>query len=574
MGIIQINQIKDELHNRYDGKIDLADAVNARPEQKEDLFLTRALCCLAIESLTGGDRDAIAKSITDGSGDNGVDAVYFHEDEGKLYIAQSKFNKKGDSEPELGDIKKFIDGVKDLISCRFDKFNKKMQDRESEITDILDTKRNLRVVVILAYTAINLSDLSKGEFDKLTKEQNDSGEVWSFEKFNQIKFYEEIIKQSNQTIDIMDLCLYEWGRKDNPKRAYYGQVSGLQLAELWNQYGNSLFSKNIRKLLAETEINTEMKSTLEKEPQNFWYYNNGITIVCDKVKKSIKFGAERTFGIFECYGVSVVNGAQTVGTIGNYYKEKGVANCLENVFVSVKLVSANKDQEEQNGESDTKLIYDVTKANNRQNKIENRDFISLDIEQKRIAQELKPKGITYNLARSFENAVDDVSFDLEEATVALSNCYSSSASTLVHREPGLVWSDIEHARYKKIFNPSVTGYYVWNCVLVQRLLKKSIEELKKTKRRDERSILTNGDDVILSIIFRFIKDRISKSDIGVDYIFNEIDKDKFVGVIFEKLKVEVTRIGKGVPTIFKNFTDCEEIFNNIAAAINPEDIAR
>ncbi|MFL0167925.1 AIPR family protein [Candidatus Clostridium helianthi] len=574
MGILQINQIKDELHKRYDGKIDISDTVNANPEQKEDLFLTRALCCLAIESLSGNNRDEIGKSITDGSKDNGIDAIYFDQEEGKLYIAQSKFNKKGDSEPELGDIKKFIDGIKDLISCRFDKFNKKIQDREEEITEILDTKRNIKVVVILAYTAVNFADISREEFDKLIKEQNDSGDVWSFEKFNQTKFYGEIVKQSNESIYVPDIGLYEWGKKEHPKRAYYGQASALQLAKLWEQYGNALFSKNIRKLLSETEINTEIKNSLESDPQNFWYYNNGITIVCEKVKKSIKYGGDRSFGLFECFGISIVNGAQTVGTIGKYFKEKGSDECLEGVFIPVKLVSANKDQDEQAGDVDAKLISEITRANNRQNKIENRDFISLDVEQKRISQELKAKGITYNIARSFENIVDDQNFDLEEATVALSNCCDINASTLAHREPGLIWSDTGHSRYKRIFNPSVNGYYVWNCVLIQRKIKASIEAIRKIKKRDERSILTNGDDVISSVVFNFIKDKINKSDIGIQNIFEEIDQDKFVYKIFELLKEEVSRIGKGIPTIFKNFTDCEDIFNSLIKKVRLEDISK
>lgn len=28
-----------------------------------------------------------------------------------------------------------------------------------------------------------------------------------------------------------------------------------------------------------------MEATLEKEPEFFWYYNNGITIVCDKAER-------------------------------------------------------------------------------------------------------------------------------------------------------------------------------------------------------------------------------------------------------------------------------------------------
>jgi|GEM_PF-4753733 len=47
---------------------------------------------------------------------------------------------------------------------------------------------------------------------------------------------------------------------------------------------------------------------------------------------------------------------------------------------------------------------------------------------------------------------------------------------------------------------------------------------------------------------------------------SEIDSfniDNIIEYSQEKLKDEVKVIGKGIPTIFKNFTHCEEIYNNI-----------
>ena len=39
--------------------------------------------------------------------------------------------------------------------------------------------------------------------------------------------------------------------------------------------GRKIFAKNIRGYLGEnTDINKSMKYTIEKEPHNFWYFNN------------------------------------------------------------------------------------------------------------------------------------------------------------------------------------------------------------------------------------------------------------------------------------------------------------
>lgn len=37
-------------------------------------------------------------------------------------------------------------------------------------------------------------------------------------------------------------------------------------------------------MLGATEVNDEVKRTIEEQPENFWYYNNGITIVAESIK--------------------------------------------------------------------------------------------------------------------------------------------------------------------------------------------------------------------------------------------------------------------------------------------------
>lgn len=49
----------------------------------------------------------------------------------------------------------------------------------------------------------------------------------------------------------------------------------------WVTYGNRLFDHNIHNPLSLTPINNELVETLTEEPSNFWYFNNGITILCD-----------------------------------------------------------------------------------------------------------------------------------------------------------------------------------------------------------------------------------------------------------------------------------------------------
>ena len=86
---------------------------------------------------------------------------------------------------------------------------------------------------------------------------------------------------------------------------------------------------------------------------------------------------------------------------------------------------------------------EVTKTNNRQNRIENRDFVALDPEQSRLRSELAIDGIDYQLVRS-ESATRTLNtFDLVEATTALA-CASGNVRLVVQlkREIGKLWEDV------------------------------------------------------------------------------------------------------------------------------------
>src|SRR5205085_5896671 len=62
-------------------------------------------------------------------------------------------------------------------------------------------------------------------------------------------------------------------------------------------------------------VNDAIVATVRDLPDNFLYFNNGITLLCSELEKQPLGGKSRNSGVFECKGASVVNGAQTVGSI-------------------------------------------------------------------------------------------------------------------------------------------------------------------------------------------------------------------------------------------------------------------
>ena len=87
------------------------------------------------------DDIAAAKRVTDGTGDNGIDAVFFDAAEKNCLLVQSEWISSGNGSIEVGDVHKFIQGVRDLLDAKFDRFNAKMQTHRDKVFAALWTHR-------------------------------------------------------------------------------------------------------------------------------------------------------------------------------------------------------------------------------------------------------------------------------------------------------------------------------------------------------------------------------------------------------------------------------------------------
>lgn len=559
LSIVEFNQVKKKIEKDFANLIDLSDVTEVNSTDKKNFFLTRALAAYTISHFAQVENEIAANSVVDGGNDNGIDAVYYDEKSRLLYLIQSKWKQDGKSEPSYGDIKKFIGGVKDLFNQRFDLFNNKVNSKKDTIMDSLNDART-KCKLIIAYTGLNFSDPSKRDIADFVHEMNDASELVSVEIFNLRVLHKSLIADSyGDTIDL-NIHLTEWGMKKEPTVAYYGQVSGIEIAHWWKEYNQRLFAKNLRELLENSEINNEITKTIEIDPDNFWYYNNGITIVSKSIDKTMAGGSSRSYGNFECKGISIVNGAQTVGTIGKCLLSKGLKENLEKISVTVRLISLEKSEED--------FGKYITRNNNRQNEIKSRDLVALDPVQQRIKRELAIDGIAYHIMRSSEEKITSNSFDVGESTIALAcSMEDSNFAVQVKREIGILWEDIDKAPYKILFNPSVSGYYIWRCVQIQRNIDKEIEEIKNKTSNKENAIAVHGNRIISHLVFNELNIKNFKN---LDFNFDEFIKiiDFHSKVTFNyNLLIEEIRESFGdsvvIPVLFKNSQKCKELVEDI-----------
>ena len=287
---------------------------------------------------------------------------------------------------------------------------------------------DVRIVLVIAYTGADPlgADIAR-MMTQYLETQNNVGdtEVFSFERFDLGRLYSQLSGAAGRNIKLQ-IAITEWATVSSPFRAYYGQVNLADVAS-WAEYGKALLYKNLRFYRGATDVNDAIEESLRRTPDLFWYLNNGITILCSSITKLPIHGESRDFGVFECHGVSVVNGAQTLGVVWEAAKKTpDIGKSLAKVHV--RLLSLENCPE---GFDRT-----VTTATNTQNRIEQRDFAALDGLQQRLAREMALDGRRYAFKTGDPDPRNGEGCSIEEAAVALA-CAEDDTNLAVDAEAGL-----------------------------------------------------------------------------------------------------------------------------------------
>ena len=214
--------------------------------------------------------------------------------------------------------------------------------------------------------------------------------------------------------------LAQWGLLPGPYRAVYGSVAATDLVSWFEQYGNKIFAENIRYGIEKSEVNDGIIATAHKDPEHFWYYNNGVTAICDTIDKQPIGGPDTSSGVFDVKKISVINGAQTITSLGRA-KQSGAD--LSQIRVHLRIISITDTPED--------FATSVTSANNTQNDLNPVDFVAIDPNQDRIRREAGQLGITYTFRRGDKEPDRAHGFTIRSATVAAA-CASNDLRLAVY----------------------------------------------------------------------------------------------------------------------------------------------
>ena len=565
MSVLHVTQIARRVRESFESHIP-KDELKATDPEIDIKIQTRCLAAFAVQAATDcTDLDAGA-AVIDGGEDNGLDAVFYSPGQNCLVLVQSKWIRDGKSEPDSAEVAKFCNGVHDLVNSEFGRFNERLKRRQSSIENAL-SNFNCRLMLVLVHTGKSvLAEHATRQIQDLLAELNDATEIATFQNVGQERIYATMAEGAAGGAINLEFGLSSWGKVETPHVAFYGMVTGTEVAAWWKEHGERLFAKNLRGVLGPTEVNKQVTETIDSRPDDFWYFNNGITVTAKNVEKTIAGGGNRDLGTFRASGAFVVNGAQTVSTVGRY---PGSAETLSRVRIPLRVISLA-------GSTDDYGAL-ITRTNNTQNRIEARDFVSQDPEQQRIRVELQIEGIEYHLARSEGFKPTDIAFDLEEATVALACATGeSNLAVLAKREIGRFWVDLDKAPYKRLFNPSVSSLFIHHCVLFHRMVERRISELiKGLDRRSGKKygVLVHGNRLIAAAVFQ--RQKLSpplgdtKLEPGAHYEAVKPIVDDVVEVLTRE--VGARHVDNFLAVVFKNPTKSKVLFDQcIAGGQNPQ----
>lgn len=507
MSKLHVKQIEGYLTTNLTGLVNLDDYANhADASQVHKAFLTRALAALAVSHLAELPLIDLAPYITDGTKDGGIDLIHFDAKDRTLYLVQSKWHDDGHGSIELGDVLKFVEGARKVLDNDLIQLNDRIQARKADIERAV-YDANAKFVLVIAHTGQEQLSADVGDaVEKYVAAQNDTSELMQLRVLTQAELHKAVAAGlAGEPISI-EVQMTGWGQIREPHYAVYGQVCAADVATWMDKFGNRLFDSNLRHFLGGSTVNQDIVATLSDRPNDFWYFNNGITAIATAVSKKPIGGNSTESGIFECTGFCVVNGAQTVGSIhaAAALKPEAAAKAM----VPVRIISSAK--------SPPGYSSEVTRCTNTQNAIEKRDFVALDPEQERIRQELHIEGVEYAYKTGTATGTGGKRFDLTEATVALA-CARTGVDLAVQakREISKLWEDISKAPYKELFNAGVPGPFLWEIVQAIRAIDAKLQLEAKNYAGRDALVCVHGNRFLQWAAMRALDIKVGDSFIGV-----------------------------------------------------------
>lgn len=302
--------------------------------------------------------------------------------------------------------------------------------------------------------------------------------------------------------------------------SYFGEeksflcfVSAKSLKENYYLYStNGLFASNLRYYVKSAKIDSQIINTINDEPDNFCYFNNGIIITCDDYKiENNKI---------ELINFSIVNGGQTTNLIGR--------TPFENDFAVMCKVIKNK----YNSQIEkVDFLSKVAEASNTQKPIKAKDLIANRKEQRLLKIQFKEANMFLQVKRGEKIPKDVYGEPWQNAT---NDNVAQMIYSLVYQCPGSAKNSksklLENERtYLKLFSPVYNSLMFVSLQHLKVGFNNWVKKMKKVERygSTKLGLGKNGDLIIIGVtglIYKLLSNESLFAEL-CSYHRNEINND-------------------------------------------------
>jgi AIPR protein len=340
---------------------------------------------LVLDAILGLGTDETEESITDGPMDGGIDSIYINNSVvhvfNNKYTAEFEHTNKGFPETELTKIITTIDSIFSGHTNKSD-VNDALWEKINEIWDAFK-KGPLKFKIYLCSNKQKLNDAAQKRFERAL-EKHRVIEVLYLDLEDVVnKILERKYNKVDGQLTFVEKQYFD--RSDAALKGIVATISAVDLVHLIQdaddetKINEDVFNENVRIYQPGNKINKRIRATaLSDTNYEFWYLNNGITLVCEKCDYVPNRSPRVTLTNFQ-----IVNGGQTTHTLFDAYKEN--KEKLENVLLLVRICETRN----------TKISEKISETTNSQTPVNTRDLHANDEIQRKLEEEFSTLGYYY-----------------------------------------------------------------------------------------------------------------------------------------------------------------------------------
>ncbi len=359
----------------------------------ENRLKSLAFVYLCAQTLLDLEADDAFDCLTEGGGDFGVDAMHIseeHDGEFTVSLFQAKYKNtlEGNSNFPEGGIDSLIKAIQYLFNpaARLDHINERLLTKVEEARSLI---RDGYIPQVRALACNNGLKWNASAQEAIERTGFGDQVTWEHVNHERLVTIFQAARPVKDTLQLTGKAIVE---DMEFSRVLVGRISVTEIAALIDRHGERLLERNIRRYLGlqGNRINEGIRHTLTSdEKNNFYFYNNGITLICD----SFSYNAlqDRDYQV-RVENLQIINGGQTCMTIFKTLQDPVLLHQNAQASVLLRLYQLPRENEE--------LVQRITYATNSQNPVDLKDLRANDDLQQRLEMDIQQLGFKYRRKRS------------------------------------------------------------------------------------------------------------------------------------------------------------------------------